>query len=302
MFSDPDRFHPTIDVGDDDTIVIEEDGGSPVDVSLPDIGDDVWVNSTTNSIYGGDFRGILGELEDAINAESSLNHTYSIDARTPDNSELTNSGIRISADGDFIPRVQDSDWTLDRRLLGWSSEFVINDQKSSHDSPYSVYGVWQSYTRFETAGPDDKRRRPRLDTEWSSTDMTEAYGFTWRAHDPRRFRYPGVPALHVWYDGDVRGDRDEFWESAGLFDGGTGVGDLHNTLESLWELARDGSEIVILHESDGLDLPEDNRERGVLGTEQARNDLTEWWTDVDRRGEFYDVQIQLEILESNYSY
>lgn len=192
---------------------------------------------------------LLGTLEARLNLEATT-ATYTIESNTPAGSDLTLSGIKITRD----PAANFSlvfsgvtSTTLDPRFIGWGAD-ESSDQASGADgvleSPYSLWGVWQSYT-IEGHAAQSKDKDPFENIELSSDDVAVAARKKYLAKTFRTLAYEYAPGAHV------RENRANDLASANT--GGLPQYDVHNALESLWPLltAADDddrlAEFVIVH-------------------------------------------------------
>lgn len=200
---------------------------------------------------------LLGTLEARLNLAATT-ATYTIESNTPSGSDLALSGIKItrSPAADFsLVFAGGSATTLDPRLIGWAGD-ESSDQASGAggvlESPYSVWGVWQSYT-IEGHAAQSKDKDPFQNIELSSDDVAVAARKKYLEKTFRTMTYEYVPGAHV------RENRANDLASANT--GGLPQYDVHNALEAMWPLltAADDddrlTEFVIVHNrgDEGLD-------------------------------------------------
>jgi len=183
----------------------------------------------------------LSELVDSLNNDTGLNNTYEITANTPTGSSLNNSGItitRATGTDNFSIRWTNGSTTLDPRLLGWGDSPSNTGYATSHDSPYSLWGVWQS-----PKAAQDKRREPRQIAQ-RSDGSSNAASVIWDTPLERRLEYSAIYGAHVWND---RADTAAFADDAGL-----PTNDVYNALYDLWfESARAGEQLLFSPDDGG---------------------------------------------------
>lgn len=278
-------------------IVVDEGGGNvivevEVSANLPKT---YWYHND-NSSQVSDYPQFVQDLEDQLNANGSLSNTYTLSANTPTNSDITNSGLRISADGSFTIRFTSPDFTMDPRLLGFPMYYntdTASDGSDNVDSPASYFGAW-----FAPVVADDHRREP-YSIQADSDSSTDRYSIRWDANSRRRNEYFDVKGAHVFRN---RADIASEATRAGL-----PQEDNNNALEDLWRqsnVLRSGidSDILVVYNNTNPQLSATGTDWEIVRLVDNRQ-RTEFFRSVindirNSKGETYEVTFTTEIIET----
>lgn len=239
-FYKPDRLHWRIPVtsGNQKVGVIEDPNGSNDfnEISLPlDPGSGAeyyatgWADPDNGTRREVD---VLSDLQIAplynyiqveLSQNSPNNLDYEFQAITPTNSNLVNSGLRLTTVGQSVPL--QLVWSSDRlspRYFGFQRGTGQSSVSTSIDGPVSRWGMWQSP---KSAGD---KRQPVESKTFSESDSKASRDWRWTKGDRmRRRRYYDILSPHV-YPHD-RADRAALADDAGL-----PTGDHNNALFDLW--------------------------------------------------------------------
>lgn len=305
----PDKYYWPVTVEDDATEIriYDQEVDETLEVSI-EAGD--YYQYLGSELKSG-FSPLLQAVEDEINSELSDaggSEQYTLEAATPSGSDLQNSGLRFAKDttaNQFKVEFDHADWDYDPRLLGWP-EGEDSDQTSQTgdseqilDSPLSLWGQTQSYTNFSNNAASEKLfDEEAVDEQAGEEDPFDGYAYDWLIFEARTIVYPWVPALHLFEDADQRGASSTHRDNAGLPDG-----DTHNTFYRLWKIARKRQKFVLVHDDgdQGHTLPDDQWEIGVIRPSQ-HSQFSDLYDVARRKGEFFDVTLELAISDSDYTY
>lgn len=271
-----------IDSSNQDLVVSEAGVGSD---TLTIAAATVW-NHADASETSGDHNGLIYALEALLNASGTLTNTYTVAAATPSGSDLTNSGIEITASAaggaaEFTLEFSDGSTTVNPRWFGWGES--PGDQTSSSGvlaSPYSLYATWQS-----PHAAHDKRDARRQSMNSSTSDPVNAYRNPFKGHRRRLMHYRFVPAGHVrrWAaeDSDIASDA------------GLPTGDINNAFaDFLWEASASNEDILVVYDDGDDDLQVDSHtdkyEYVRFADDREIESLLQMIEDVPR-GEEYDL-------------
>jgi hypothetical protein len=282
------EYRITVDSTHTGSIVVTEDGGTPVAINL-DAGD----------YYPDELR---TELQSKLNAAGGLSGTYTVSAALPTDSYLAGKqGLAISATGlstslvvqvlsggsDTSPRPEE--W------LGWGDVFTVNGvaQGSAFvcTSPYSVVGVWVPREHRVSA----TRTQQRIITGSSAyTERTDFYAVNRGTRSRRTYVYQEIPAARVFKGRALAADWAAQAEIA--------TGDQGDAMEWMWERLSMGESVRVVWHDAGEDL-----DAAALSTEtevvridglEAAADMSSLLRRQRLAGEVYEITIPCVIVST----
>ena len=230
-----------VSLRDDQGVIAAREDAAEVNIdTIGTVGErDVFVVAKGSSVTLRDWtiRPLLTEIENALNAD--LTNTYSIEARTVDG-RFANTGLRITRTAGTKPfefDLDDTDWTLPLRLLGWTSTYSSATSTSGNiDPPFSYFGAYHVEATPDQlydlrADSDRMPFRSNIDPRfgwsnaWADTPTTDSVD---AGRKQRRLRLRDLPA------GRVLEARAPYLDTLAE-DGGTR--DPHAQLEHAWRAA-----------------------------------------------------------------
>lgn len=294
-------FWPITLTKSNDALVVSEDGGVreslvrfSVDSDIVTFPATLYNHKDTTFAAGASVShfALLHQLEAALNNNTTLQNTYSVTANTPTGSDLTNSGItiaRASGTNQFNLEWAGASTTVDPRWFGWPAGASDTGLGTSHDSPGSIWAVWQS-----PVVAHDKRRRP-TQVASRSDGSAHAKSVIWDSPLRRQVTWQPVRGAHVWND---RADDATLASEAGL-----PTGDTRNALQDLWwESARAGDVLLFAPNDGAADWQIGSGFEWVTLQQQWRDDFFGAWLTDMAGGEKYSVTVGLDADRDNSEY
>lgn len=286
------EYQITVDSSHDGSIVVTEDGGSPVVIDL-DAGD----------YYPDELR---TELQTQLNGSGSLSGTYTVSVDTPTSSQAAGKqGLRISASGlstslsiAVASGVNDTS-PMPEEWLGWGDVVTVNGIASGSDfvcvSPYTVVGVWVPRERRTSA----ERTQERLVV--GSTrylEHADFYAVNRGTRSRRTYVYEEIPSSRVFKG---RGQRADY----ALY-GEIGQGDEGDAFEWMWERLSAGETVNVVWygANEALDTSSGSTETESVRLDglEAGADMRDMITRQRVAGEAYRVEIPCVIISTEVDY
>lgn len=293
-----DRFIWPYPVTKGSTFVMRENGIDRT-IELPSYDAGMYYTHDSYSFHQDKYRSLLGYMTDMMeDADGGTDNTYSVDmdAGGRPNDDLYFRYLRFKRDSGSYQwgfNFGHSDWTLDKRLLGYPESYgeTVYGDNASITSNLGMWGHWQAPVKAHN------KRRVRKRSTFS---LGLGSNNTWTnssSMDVRQFKYRFVKGPHVTVDYAI-GSSD--YAAAGLESG-----DNHNAFYWLWKHAANGPILF---------LPDYDYDWGDLGGPSV---LTPWealqWVDQksleefernvslieDAAGEVYDIEFELAIVDGS---